>query len=1372
VIPSTTDNLLVARLLQLPACERAAYLERACMEDTGVRDRRQSIEEAVQALDSTSGRPASNSISGERALSALQSALDARTSETPGTWIDRYKLLQEIGEGGFGVVWMAEQHEPIRRRVALKIIKSGMDTREVIARFEAERQALALMDHPNIAHVHDAGATDAGRPYFVMELVRGVPITRYCDDNRLTAGARLRLFISVCQAVQHAHHKGVIHRDLKPSNILITMHDGTPVPKIIDFGIAKATGAQLTEKTLFTQFHSFIGTPAYTSPEQMEMSGLDVDTRGDIYSLGVLLYELLTGRPPFDPETLAKSGLDAMRRTIREVDPPRPSARLATLPDAERTTVASRRSTDSGRLSLLMRGDLDWIVMRCLEKDRTRRYETANGLAVDVLRHLANEPVAARPPSGTYRLKKFIRRHKLGVAAVAAVAVSLLAGLVASSVLLVSERAAHTRAVISERAEAELRRQADVARENETVRAAQTARDLAGQLLTQGRTSEGLAWLVHAARKNPRDSTIASRLASVLASRRFLVPEAAPLELGSRIHATFFTPDGSHIFVLCEDGTMEGINATTGHALRDKLPSPPRTQGIIAFHQGLVGLLCLDGVLRVIDQSTVQIVREIRFEKRAVVALENSSGFPGWSNLASPVEMRPGPIMVVILEDQSVAIADITTARTSTIPPKEPLRNFFETSDGRWLFTGRRFSRELEIWDATRGEILRTHSFDGIILWAAISPDGQRLATLTVAGEASHAPVALQVWSIPDVLPITEATVVEQMTYTGVSRVRFSPDGRWLLAEWPEGKRVFDAATGKEAGAFIAAGGGSAFSRDSRRVVVGLPGGIQVLDLPTGNPVSQIMPHGGGNVRTCEFSENGRVLLTTSPDGFARLWDADSGQPLTEPALQQAASPLASISPDGTHVIIGTIEGRVHRLRVGGPVARPLRLPRNGAGTAPAVFLPGSPARLLWFHRDRAKVFDPTSGRELAGGFAYPQRVLGAGAGQRGLGLRSDLRAMVVQTEAGQWQSWEIAAEGITRVVPLEDAPAGVGWTQFSPAGDLVAIVANDSPQHVRFWDLRTGKVVGVPCSHDSPIFTNNARPGAFSPDGRRFAAGSADGVVKVWDVATGATALNLKPLRDSHVRFVNFSSDGTRIVTSNDFGEVHLWDAVTGKPVGAILNHGAPISAADFSQDGRLLLTGSASGVVRVWHADDGSPAGARILHEPSVRSAQFDADAARLVTASGGTTAFAWDVQTGQPLVEPMHHPARLFSATFSPDGQFVRTETVNTATAYSTFWIWSVPPAQPPGTSAPAWLLDLATICATKIIDDTGQCVDAPGEVARFDSMRRMIAALPDDAPYASWGKWLLDDRPDRSIAPGFTITPREATILETTLARASP
>jgi tetratricopeptide (TPR) repeat protein len=324
--------------------------------------------------------------------------------------------MEPIGQGGFGAVWVADQERPVRRRVALKIIKIGMDTKEVIARFEQERQALAMMDHPHIAKVFDAGATEWGRPFFVMELVRGMKITDYCDQENLPTSERLALFIQVCNAVQHAHQKGIIHRDLKPSNILVTLHDGLPVPKVIDFGVAKATQSQrLTDLTIYTQFQQMIGTPLYMSPEQAEMSGLDVDTRSDIYSLGVLLYELLTGRTPFDPDAMMKAGLDEIRRVIREEEPPKPSTALQTMAADVRTGVAKHRRADAAKIAGLLRGDLDWIVMKALEKDRARRYETSNGLVQDIRRHLANEPVLAAAPSVAYRFHKFARRNKAGL---------------------------------------------------------------------------------------------------------------------------------------------------------------------------------------------------------------------------------------------------------------------------------------------------------------------------------------------------------------------------------------------------------------------------------------------------------------------------------------------------------------------------------------------------------------------------------------------------------------------------------------------------------------------------------------------------------------------------------------------------------------------------------------------------------------------------------------------------------------------------------------------------------------------------------------------------------------------------------------------
>ena len=440
---TTSVRSIFGQVLEIESpAERAAYLNEACGDNADLRSEVDSLLEAIDKAGNFMKQPMAP------AIEAGSTSDEPSITERPGTVIGPYKLLQQIGEGGMGVVYMAEQQEPVRRKVALKIIKPGMDSHQVIARFEAERQALAMMDHQNIARVLDAGTTESGRPYFVMELVHGVPITRFCDDNKLTPRERLALFVPVCQAIQHAHQKGIIHRDVKPSNVLVTMYDDKPVPKVIDFGVAKAIEQRLTEKTMFTHYGALVGTFEYMSPEQAEMNAFGVDTRSDIYSLGVLLYELLTGTTPLERTRLREAALDEMVRLIREEEAPRPSLRLSSSSDLPK--IAAARKTEPARLSKLVRGEIDWIVMKCLEKDRSRRYETANGVARDLERYLADEPVEACPPSSSYRLRKFARKHRKALATAAAFAVLLVAGVVMSTLLAVWATSAERMAKQSE----------------------------------------------------------------------------------------------------------------------------------------------------------------------------------------------------------------------------------------------------------------------------------------------------------------------------------------------------------------------------------------------------------------------------------------------------------------------------------------------------------------------------------------------------------------------------------------------------------------------------------------------------------------------------------------------------------------------------------------------------------------------------------------------------------------------------------------------------------------------------------------------------------------------------------------------------------
>ena len=434
---------------------RSEYLDQVCGTDPEVHSRVVALLEIYESEQTFLESP----------LNVISVALDLPTPDLIGTHIGSYKLLEQIGDGGMGVVYMAEQKKPVRRLVALKIVKPGMDSRQVIARFDAERQALAMMEHPNIARIIDAGTTELGRPYFVMELVRGIPINEFCDQKCLTLRERLDLFLQVCQAVQHAHQKGIIHRDLKPTNVLVTMLDVVAVPKVIDFGIAKAFGQQLTDGTQVTAFAQFVGTPLYMSPEQAEMNQLGVDTRSDVYSLGVMLYELLTGTTPFDKEMLKKTNFEEFRRKLREEDPPRPSARISTLDARALSTVSEHRCTDPRRITTDIRGELDWIVMKALDKDRNRRYQSATALAEDIQRYLNDEPVLACPPSTSYRFRKFAHKNRVTLTTAAIVIASLSIGIVLSGWQAMRAMRAETVA-IDRLVEVELQRDLAVQRKN------------------------------------------------------------------------------------------------------------------------------------------------------------------------------------------------------------------------------------------------------------------------------------------------------------------------------------------------------------------------------------------------------------------------------------------------------------------------------------------------------------------------------------------------------------------------------------------------------------------------------------------------------------------------------------------------------------------------------------------------------------------------------------------------------------------------------------------------------------------------------------------------------------------------------------------
>jgi WD40 repeat protein/serine/threonine protein kinase len=1056
----------------------------------------------------------------------MESTLEvqAAPTEKAGDRIGRYKLREKIGEGGCGVVYVAEQEEPVRRRVALKVIKLGMDTRSVVARFEAERQALALMDHPNIAKVFDAGSTELGRPFFVMELVRGVRITQYCDQNKLSTRERLDLFIKVCQAVQHAHQKGIIHRDLKPSNILVTLHDGTPVPKVIDFGIAKATEGRLTDLTVYTELYQFIGTPAYMSPEQAEMSGLDIDTRSDVYSLGVLLYELLTGCTPFDAQELVAGGLEAMRRTIREMDPVRPSTRLNTMSPEERTTTAQRRGMDAPTLVHLLRGDLDWIVMKCLEKDRVRRYETANGLGADLQRFINNEPVAARPPSTSYRFRKFVRRNRAIVAAATSVALVLALGTCVSTWQAI-------RATRAERAQSKLRGEAQDAQiiasaeakkakeAVESEKRERTAREkdlyiadmnLAQQAWEQNNI-EKVRQLLKATADFPNRG-----FEWYYWQRQIHLDLRTFRGHTSSVNSVAFSPDGERLATGSADKIVKIWDINTGKELLS-----------LAGHKGPINSLAFapdgqrmltgsdDHSARIWDVVTGKTLFQVEHATHVIcVAFSpdgtrfiTGSGFvwdPSAEHTAKIWNAKDGAELLT-LNGHAHQIDCVAFS-----------------PDGLKIVTGC-YDNTVKIWDArTSKELITLNGHAGPITSAAFSSDSRRVVT----GSLDHNAI---VWDAESGNKL--------LTLKGheVSSVAFSPDGnRILTSSYDQTAQVSDAL---EAKTLLTLKGHSSpihiavFSPDGRRIATGSGVGpssnrdhtAKLWDA-TLSKESVVITGPSNRIHGAAFAPDGLRVATANHDGTIGVYDAQNGRELLRFSGLNHKVRSVAYSPDGRWIFSGSDE-------------------------------------------HAAKFWDAVTGREL---FKLPVE----GGQVTVVALSPDGKSFFTATEDFKAEVWEIATR--KRICTLQGHTEEVWSAQFAPDNQRIVTASVDKTAKV--WDALTGKLIFT-LNHLDPIVQ-----AVFSRDGRRIATASVDRTAKIWSAVTGELELSLEGNREQ-IWGVDFSPDGIRILTGSRDGTLKLWDTATGQELLALKAHTDGVWCS-FSKNGQSILSASWDSTARIFQA------------------------------------------------------------------------------------------------------------------------------------------------------------------------------------------
>jgi len=1089
--------------------EQRAYLDRECGRDPALRAEVQALladADAAEAFFDALDEPHQQPGAGQP------------LSEEPETVLGRYKLLQKIGEGGMGVVYMAEQSEPVRRKVALKVIKQGMDTRQVVARFEAERQALALMDHPNVAKVLDGGATDAGRPYFVMELVRGIPITQYCDQARLSTSDRLNLFLEVCSAIEHAHQKGIIHRDIKPSNILVTLHGDKPVPKIIDFGIAKAIQQPLTDKTLFTQFQQFVGTPAYTSPEQASLSGLDVDTRSDIYGLGVLLYELLTGRTPFDGKALLAVGLEGMRRTIQEFEPARPSNKLSTLEGEDLTQAARARAAEPIKLIQSIRGDLDWIVMKCLEKDRARRYATVTGLAADLRRHLTDEPVLARPPSALYRFSKIARRHRGAFAAGLSIVVLLVAGLLSVSSLLVrAKQAEGARAAQLARAE-----KAENDRREELWSSLHITAQASRQSGEAGRRFASLQAVRQASAIRPslalRNEAIAALALTDLGPARF--SQAMPW-LGEKAPEAdaVFDRDVRRVALNDLDGSIQ-IHRVDDHL---KLLHIPASRDFALGEATRMLFSPDDRCLAARGENGV--IRCWQLEPfRKILEAKQDAGF--WNSLAFSADSR---YLVAGRTDGQLAAYPIKLALAAADAPiREPawktnlgLRAWciaFDRSNTRFAIL---WGDRAEVWrwpERTRLQTLPLGFWGESAAW---HPDGQHLWTVGEKGIAKlweisgHGARDLKGFfeHLPHVVLHPRGDFVATYSYFGATRL-------WGMTD---------------EGPMLAAANGLArtFSRDGSRL-----GFFHTSKRYGYWPVEPSRTHrsfagasGGRGSGNLDFSPDGSVLIWCDSFGFWSL-DLRTGGYRRYPAESHTR---AHFTAAGDRLVVGGRSG----LRV-----QPVEVDRSSGDApirwrGPATPVPGGEFPIHGQHSA------PLNRRHFAASEPLSRRMVILDEQGGSEAFSSPYAPAVLTVAISPDRKWLALSHwnGGTCVLDLRTKQVVRAWPElttayvtFSPDGAWLVI---GTTEEYRFWRSGTWEP-GRPIARG--LQTSLGSPLAFSQNGRLIATVKGLNTVELHDATTGETLAALEPPSAQMLHSLAFNPQGNLLATIG-ISALHLWD-------------------------------------------------------------------------------------------------------------------------------------------------------------------------------------------------------------------------------------